>query len=513
MLWSDFKTAVKIDLPVDNDRIGIATGTPNFVDQNILHGVVNLQKYVEFYRGWHETVYGPADVVVEGKANIGSIPQGQQCRPQDAFFKKIGKQCVSQPFGMYDWGNRYDLICGNPRIINCQFLMAIDPQSSQFITYPPLRNNNQISFFWEGVKTSFLDTDDTPFDTDAAEAIALFVKARIARQVDHDLAEYASYMQEFSVKQRLLFADTRDRKRLALTGTSPYAINGCANSISPCVDAGGTCADPNRQNEDTVSFCAFGDSSDADMTNTNYVATLVKSLEPDFVLHLGDCNYPNGDPVTIQDNLVKPYGLYIPKKFYLSFGNHDTATDGGAALSALLTTQTGLNGGKPYYDFIAGRTNHEFAHIFVLNGNDPNGVLDGSEQWLWLEPILASSDLWNVIAVHQPFLTSDINHYPGNPAFQRDWKSTNAHLMICGHGHNYERITYNGFPLIVCGLGGAPARGFHSPPVAGSQFRYNAFYGSLYITARPTRLQTTFYDTRGEVIDSLVLEKQLALVP
>lgn len=510
MIWSDFKAAVMVDIPVDNQRIGIATGNPNYVDHQILYAIIKIQKLIKFYQKGHETVYGPADVVQEGWASAGALPAADQCRPYDAYYKRIGQQCASQPLTTYDWGNRYDLICGQPKITNCQFAIAFDPQGTQFLIFPALSNNSQMSLFWEGVKTSFDNADETPFEMDVAECVGLFVKSKIALMVDHDLAESNEYMRQYLQSRSLLFADTKDRSRMSATADSTSSSLNCANSINPCRDVGSApCGSGLGTHEDTVEFCAFGDSSDTDMTNTNSVATLVKSLEPDFVMHLGDCNYPNGDPVTIQDNLVKPYGLYIPKKFYLSFGNHDIATDGGAALEALLTEQNALNSGKMYYDFIPGPTGRQYAHIFVLNGNDPNGVLDGSEQWLWLEPLLLASDMWNIVAVHQPPFCSDISHYPGTPALQRDWAAANAHLMIAGHGHNYERITM-GIPLIICGLGGAPKRGFHTPPVTGSQFRYDGGYGSLYITARKYRLQTTFYSTNGEVIDSLALERQLA---
>lgn len=516
MNWADFVAAVRVDLPVDNERIGIATGNPNYLDHQLLYAVIDIQKMVPFYRKGHETVYGPDDLVLEGVASVGTLPQEEQGHPLDAYYKKTGTQCVSQPLITYPWGNRYDLVCGNPRVVNCQFFISMDPWGKQFTVFPSVGNNHQISLFWEGVKTAFNDTDETPFDVDVVEAVGLFVKSKIARLVDHDLAESASFMGEYRQKRAMLYADTRERNRLSLTAASPNPGNKCANSVSVCTDVDAIVG-VDIEHEDTVEFCAFGDSGDlGSITNTSAVSILVKSLEPDFVMHMGDCVYPTGDPVLIQDALLRYYGLYVPDSFLLAYGNHDVQVDGGAALAALLTKQAALNAGKTYYDFIPRGTattglNTPFTiddtvHIFVL---DTNG--DVTEQATWLQPLLESSSLWNIVVLHEAPYCSDALHAPGNLAWRLDYKTWGADLVISGHGHNYERLLVDGLPYFVCGLGGAPKRGFTSPPLPESQYRYNTFYGCLYITAREERLQVAFYDTRGDLIDSLSMERALAV--
>jgi len=506
MTWSEFVAAVLVDLPVDRDRINVATGNPNYLTQQIQYAVIQIQQLIEFYRGPHETVYGQDDLVSDGLASVGSIPQGNQCRPLDAYYKKVGNQCVSQPLWPYPWGNRYDLVCGNPRIVSCQFLMAIDPWGKQFTVFPSVGCNHQITLSWEGVKTAFADDDETPFDMDVVECVGLFAKAKIARLVDHDLAEHGSYMAEYVRRRGLLYSDSLERRRLALLADSPNQANKCANSLSTCCRDGsaGTCFNPNDPAGGVTDFIAFGDSGDPPtIANTQAVSVLVRSLEPDFVMHMGDTNYPNGDPVTIQDNLLKFYGIYVPSRFYLAFGNHDIESDGGAALDALLTCQAVLNSGKRYYDFIPSRPGFSgVCHIFVL---DTNG--DPAEQAQWLQPLLAQSTLWNIVVMHKPPYTSDIEHAPGELNWRFDFKAWGANVVLSGHGHNYERLVENGMQYIVCGLGGAEKRGFVSPPTPGSQFRYNTFFGALYVSASETRLQVSFFDTRGEVVDSIAFDR------
>lgn len=491
MQWSDVVSKVLIDLPVDKERIGIATGNPNYLGQQIIHCITRIQQNIPFYQGGHETVYGTEDLVLNGLASVGRLPDG--ARPLDGYYKAVGRQCVSQPLTEYDWGNRYDLICGNPKIIRGQFLIAMDQWGKEFIVFPSVFDEHQISLFWSGVKESFADSDETPFDDGVVECVGLFVKAKIARMVDHDLSEQASYMGEFIQKQRLIYADSRSRNRFSLTGYSPGQASKCANAITSCQTT------PQTPIEDTTEFCAFGDSGEpATIANTNAVANLVKSLEPDFVMHLGDTNYPSGDPPQFQDVLIKQYGLYIPSDFLLAYGNHDIETDAGAFLYSLLPRQVALNSGKNYYSFIP---RGEHAQIFVL---DTNG--DPGEQAAWLELMLSQSSYWNIVCMHKSPWTSDVIHAPGDPDWRFPFKDWGAHVVISAHGHNYERLWVDGFQYIVSGLGGAPKRDFVSPPTAGSQFRYNSFYGTTFVTATRTRMQVTFFDTRGESVDSVQWE-------
>lgn len=510
MNWLAFKNAVRVDLPLDNDRIAIATGNTNYLDQQILHAVIQVQQLIPFYQKGHETVYGPQDLTMEGLASVGTIPQTEQCHPQDAFYKKTGKQCVSQPLVPYSWSNRYDLVCGNPRVTNCQFFMALEPHGQQFVVFPHVGRDHQISFNWDGVKTAFNDADETPFDMDVVEAVGLFVRSKLAAMVDHDLPESNFFLGLATRRRGLLFADAKDRTRLNRISGSEAPSNRCANSVGICTDRGATCFDPEHNHEDTTEFCAFGDSGDpGTIANTAAVSVLVKSLEPDFILQMGDINYPNGDPVTLQDNFLKYYGLYVPDQAYFAFGNHDIATDGGAALDALFARQAALNPGKRYYDFIPEGRRHRpgFCHLFAL---DTNFTQPSAEQFAWLQAQLAAStEFWNIIYFHEAPYTSDVAHAPGNLTMRQLYKDWGAHLVISAHGHNYERLQGpDGLPYIVAGLGGGPSRGFVSPPTPGSQFRYNSFYGCLYVTARRDQLQVTFYDTRGEAIDSLALERE-----
>lgn len=505
MTWAEFKQQVLVDLPMDNARIGIATGNPNYLEHQLLYAIIEIQKLVPFYQQGHETIYGQDDVVREGLASVGSLPSEDQCRPGDAYFKNVGNVCVSHPFYPYPWGNRYDLICGNPRLYNSQFYMAIDRQAKTFIAFPSIGADQKIVLAWEGVKTSFDNDETVPFDVDVANAVSLFVKSRISRLVDHDLAEAGSYYADYVRARAILFADTRERNRLNWTASSPSSGENCGNGLGTCADTVSPCTNQEITVEDTISFCAFGDSGDPNtISNTAAVASLVKSLEPDFIMQLGDIVYPNGQPENIQDCLLKYYGLYIPENFLFAYGNHDVQTDNGDALAALFAKQAALNEGKRYYAYVPRSDGH--LKLFVLNSETPND----QDMWDWLEAELAvSSDFWNVIAFHKSPYMSDELYNPGITSMRKPYKDWGAHLVISAHGHEYERLEEDGLPYIVCGLGGGPKRNFSAPPAPGSQRRYNEFYGALYVTARQEQLQATFFNTKGETVDSLAVEREV----
>lgn len=513
ILWSDFKSAVRLLLPIEAQRRNVGQGTNNVLDLYIRQAVLDLQHYIPYYRLGHETVYQSDDVQVEGFASVGALPD--QGRLREMYFVRTGKQCISQPMWQYPWENRKDLICGHLRLTRGQFAFAIDPMGKKFYTFPAITDGRQVSIFWDGSKLDFANSDYTPFDEEMEQVVADWCMYRIRALVDHDLNESGFYLAQYTKGRQKLFVRALELTKTLYTADSPHAGRLWRHAWWRCHDDGIGGGHEGERNP--VEFCAFGDSGDpTTIANTAAVANLVRDLEPDFIVHMGDTNYPSGDPVQIQDVLLKYYGGFIPRKFYLAFGNHDIMTDGGTALDTLLADGQGrLNSGLRYYDFIPGArhvddSDDQVAHIFVLDSNDPQGCLPGTPQGIWLADKLAASvGPWNIVMFHEAAYTSDVNHAPGNPLMRADYKGMGAHIAIAAHGHNYERLEVGGFPYIVCGLGGGVSRGFTSPATTGSQFRWTAGFGALWVTAKKKQLQVTMEDTLANVIDSLALTKPL----
>lgn len=501
MTWSEFKTIVDNLLVVDADRLGpVSTAKDQWVKQ----AVIDIQKDIPFYRGGHEKIFGVQDFVVEQNASKGIIPDSAHIR--EMFWTSTTFACSRIPLRAYGWGNRFDLICGamQPN----QYAVSLDPHGRRFYIYPKVIDGYQVSMFYDGVKSDFADAEEVPFDEQVAEAVSEYVSGKIARRIDHDHVLHSSYMTSYKKQKGSIYVDAKERQRIMLAAESPQS--------------GWCTCPPNPENEDNIEFVAFGDFGDGS-ANETAVAELAKSFEPDFMVWLGDCNYPSGAPETIEANIMDDFDGYVPGGVYPVWGNHDllTSLDGqyGKPLLDLFPSLSQASNGKLYYDFVRGPV-----HFFVLNsGNtdadprepggiqyftDSNGVVTGGDQALWFkEAIEASTATWKVVCCHRPPYTSDSTHYPGSTAMRWPFKQCGADIVLSGHGHVYERIYKSGLTYVVCGLGGAAKRDFSSYPVSGSQFQYNSDYGLLRVTASDTRMQFVMYNTVGDRIDNFSLYK------
>lgn len=506
MTWNEFTTIIHGLVTVDARRLGIATGRNNFLDLMIRQAVLEVQSFIDFYKQGHETTYGADDLTQMNMASAGVLPP--DCEPLDCYHARVGKPCARQPIWPYDWQNRNDLVCGSAKVFNNQFWMAIDPAGKGFLTYPRVDDDHQLILTYNGLKLEFEDADQVPFDEEMALAIAEFCKAKVSREVDHDIGLHDSYLKTYLIKRRELFANAKTRTSLNWLRPSLQPDPMCANQRFVCQQANTLCS-KELVRRGTCEFIAFGNSGEpTTIANTIAVANLVKSLEPDFIIHLGNVDYPAGDPVTLQDNFIKFYSQFLPDKLYLAWGDKDFATDGGVALLQLLSTVSVLNGGKKYYDWVD-PTNR--VHFFVLNsgnasgGGEPDGFASNSIQGQFIQERIEASTLWNIVFVHKSPYTSDVVNAYGNTVMRWPFKDWGAHMVISAGGNNYERILVDTVPYIVSGLGGAPKTGFASPTVTGSQYRYNTMFGALYVTADDERLQVTFYDILGNIVDSLTV--------
>jgi tartrate-resistant acid phosphatase type 5 len=264
----------------------------------------------------------------------------------------------------------------------------------------------------------------------------------------------------------------------------------------------------------TVRFAVIGDYG-SDGANEASVAFLVKSWSPDFVITVGDNNYPSGYASTIDVNIGKHYQQFIgnykgaygtgssTNRFWPTLGNHDW---GGT-----IPNPTGANpylayftlpGNERYYDFTSGPV-----HLFALDsdGNEPDGTSSSSLQAGWLQArMTASSAPWKLVYFHHPPYSSGQH----GSAIDMRWpfEQWGASAVLAGHDHTYERLSINGFPYFVNGLGGRSIYSFGTP-ISGSVYRYNASYGAMLVTATSTSIRFEFYNTAGTRIDSLTLTK------
>lgn len=242
-----------------------------------------------------------------------------------------------------------------------------------------------------------------------------------------------------------------------------------------------------------------------DGTNEARVATLVKSWNPEFILTVGDNNYPSGAQATIDANigkyyaeLIYPYtGAYTntatANRFFPTLGNHDWYTTNAQPYLDYFT----LLNNERYYDFV-----WDPVHFFALDSDahEPDGITSSSVQAQWLQNRLAAStSCWNIVYFHHAPYSS--GPHGSNATLQWPYQAWGADVVLAGHDHTYERIHRDGIVYFVNGAGGAPLYSFGAP-VAGSIVRYNAKHGAMRITATNSLLTYEFINVDGVVIDT-----------
>lgn len=238
MTWLEFKNAVKTLITVD----GVRLNTVSFVDAEIRQAVIDLQSYVPEMRFPHETRYLPADLNTDGFASIGTLPD--QAIPRDMYYVKdndipggVDNVCVRSPIEIYDWGNRYDLVCGNIQLNGCRYKIAMSPQATDFFVFPKLADGHHLSLFWEGQRLDFDDATVVPFGERSVAAAATWVKAASIREIDRDQILSQAHMGNPQVPntyiylRKMCYLDGRDRRRFADSKSSPQPQSSCANTL------------------------------------------------------------------------------------------------------------------------------------------------------------------------------------------------------------------------------------------------------------------------------------------
>ena len=261
-----------------------------------------------------------------------------------------------------------------------------------------------------------------------------------------------------------------------------------AAAAGPAAPAGPS---PALTNLSVVTFACIGDYG-SDSPGTRSVANFIKTWQPQFVITLGDNNYPSGSALTIDRHIGQFYHDYIHpypgrygrgagvNRFFPSLGNHDWIASNAAPYLAYFT----LPGNERYYSFIRGPV-----ELFCVDSDahEPDGVAPDSVQGDWLRTSLASStSVWKIVYFHHAPYSSGFLHgsYTNETTYMRwPFKEWGASVVLSGHDHIYERIEVNGLTYIVNGLGGDSRDQFYYPLVSGSVKQYNADVGVLRVDA------------------------------
>ena len=241
------------------------------------------------------------------------------------------------------------------------------------------------------------------------------------------------------------------------------------------------------------------------------MAALVRSWSPDFIISLGDNNYPAGGADSIDANIGKHYhdfigdyrGSFGPgagvNRFFPSLGNHDWYTPAAAPYLDYFT----LPNNERYYSFEWGP-----AAFFALDSDpqEPDGITATSVQAQWLrQQLAAASARWKIVFFHHAPYSS--GPHGSQTALAWPFREWGADAVLAGHDHVYERIERDGLLYFVNGLGGHSSRYQFGAPVAGSLVRFNQDYGAMLMDADLEHLSFQFITRAGSVIDSVQLTK------
>lgn len=242
------------------------------------------------------------------------------------------------------------------------------------------------------------------------------------------------------------------------------------------------------------------------------VAALVDSWGVDFVVTVGDNNYPRGAADTIDANIGQYYSQYIfpytggfgpgaeTNRFFPALGNHDLNSGAGQPYFDYFE----LPGNERYYEFVRGPV-----HIFILNSDkrEPDGRTLDSVQAHWLQSRMTASDApWRLVALHHPPYTSSARRKP-DPELQWPFAQWGATAVLSGHDHTYERLHADGIPYFVNGFGGRSLYRI-GRPVPESVVRYNEDYGAMLVSASESCINFSSYSRAHELIDTYTLVKE-----
>ncbi|MCO4747613.1 MAG: metallophosphoesterase [Proteobacteria bacterium] len=237
------------------------------------------------------------------------------------------------------------------------------------------------------------------------------------------------------------------------------------------------------------------------------VAERIESWGVDFIITLGDNNYPEGSASTIDGNIGAMYSEWIypytgehtpgtsPNKFFPTLGNHDWKTPGVTPYLEYFT----LPGNERYYDVEWGNV-----HLFALDSDsaEPDGITEDSVQGQWFaKKAAASTAPFQVAYFHHPPYSRDRE----TVEMRWDWEGAGVDVVLTGHEHWYERFEVDGFPYVINGLGGALWDSIPEPAPKDSVISFSGALGAMLVEASETEMTLTMITAAGEEVDQFTV--------
>ncbi len=212
-------------------------GSSVYYRNQIRQAVLDLQNFIPEFTRNHETIYYAQDFATDGMAGVGALPP--LAKATSAWFYDTSRQrrvrVVEAP-----WERRFDLATFHPPHLNpnefngqsvtqtaaslemiatfnqlhqdrneLAGVMAIAPDHERFYLHPRVESEWVFSLFWDGHKLDYRDAEQVPFEEEAAQAVALFVRAQFLSYVERNPADAAQVALQYAGKRTNLFLRAR----------------------------------------------------------------------------------------------------------------------------------------------------------------------------------------------------------------------------------------------------------------------------------------------------------------
>jgi acid phosphatase type 7 len=245
----------------------------------------------------------------------------------------------------------------------------------------------------------------------------------------------------------------------------------------------------------SVTIAAAGDIATSG-PGDSLTAALIKVLDPDRVLTLGDNAYPDGTLRQFKEHYHPTWGAFKGKT-HPALGNHDYHTEGAAGYF----TYFGSRAPARNYTYVLGSW-----RVVSLDS-----ARNRAATRAFLKRTLRSdSHRCELVYFHHPRWSS--GEHGSDPSIDGIWDTAVAHgvdVVLNGHDHNYERFAKlgqggrfrpDGTRQIVVGTGGAPLRDLDAP-VRGSLERIKR-WGVLRMTLRRASYRWSFRGVLNVKLDA-----------
>jgi len=530
MTFAEFKTKVLADA----FPLGVPENLTEAIDQYVISGMIEAQRWVKCYRYRHEDVVPACNTYWHCGLTVATSPRGKilraytvekdlttgkpaWCFPvvltpvpmpelrrwQAAFRLRWNRDMYQPPNSGRDIPMGFDVPTVNSDAISGRSftgVYALDGTACRLYIAPWLQTTEAVVIEWQGIKRAWSDLDPVSDDQDYRRLIRLFVEVEYGRKwASPDLM-----IREKSWADCLADQMATCEEETKLHGEPRSAEEADIAAFGAFVAPSTAVPEP-APPDDQVVVSFVGDYGDGG-TNAIAVADALQAEEPTLIVTLG-----NNKVGSAQIGMA-PYAESIDlDKLHAALGNLDL--DDGA-LGSDVTTRANNPGNGRYFTVKVGPVT-----LFVLDSGlqsdgtlvEPDGNTAGSKQWQEaVAAIVRDTSHWKIVVIHHPPHTSGASTSPGVASVA--WVSgLPVHAVLSAHSRNYERLNISGRLHLVAGTGGLPLEGFASP-VAGSELRLSEF-GYLRLTASCASARLDFVALDGTVGDAVDLVPDVEASP